>query len=557
MKKIALFLTVLLSIGLLSCRKAAPADLVLKNGVIITVDRDNPRAQAVAVAGNTIIAVGPDKEIEKHVRPGVTKVIDLTGKIALPAFNDAHIHFFSAGSALDQVDLVGITSYEQMKERVAARVRQSQPGEWINGRGWDQSLIPGRAWPTKEILDNVAPENPVLLSRVDGHSVLINSYLLKESGITRKTPDPEGGAIVRDPVTGEPTGVLKENAAGLAKRQRKAPEETREDLRRHLRLALEQAKKCGVTSITHIGGGEELFEEFQQQGELTVRVYYCPPLKDNPETVQKYKNLRQKYAKNPLIKFGFLKAFIDGTLGSQTAALFEPYTDNPSTSGVLVMPVEKLEKQILAADKDSFQVGVHAIGTRGNHIVLDAFEKAIAQNGKRDSRHRIEHAQILVKEDLPRFAGLGVIASMQPTHCITDKRFAEQRLGPERCRYAYAWRSILEAGGRIAFGTDCPVEPMDPMEGLYAAVTRKDRKGEEGDGWFPEEKLTMQEAIELYTLGPAYASFEEDIKGSIEPGKLADMVVLSQNLFEIPESEIMKTRVVYTIFDGKIIFESE
>ena len=539
-----------------SCTQRQFADLVLKNGKVITIDRFNPRARAVAIAGNLIIAVGSDGEIEKYIDPGATKVIDLEGKTVVPGFNDAHIHFFGAGEALESLNLAGITGYDQMREKVAARVRKSKSGEWIIGRGWDHTLIPGQAWPTREILDEAAPDNPVLLSRIDGHSVLVNSYLLKKFGVTRDTPDPDGGTIVRDAVTGEPTGILKENAAALVKKPALSPEESGKRKRRHLRLALEQAKKCGVTSIQHLAGGEEYFEELQENGQLTVRVYLSQRLTDDSEKLQRYHKLRRRYKDNPLIKFGALKGFIDGTLGSQTAALFEPFSDKPSTSGLLTMPVERMEKLILEADRDSFQLAIHAIGTRANHIILNAFEKAIERNGKRDSRHRIEHTQILIEDDLPRFAQLGVIASMQPTHCITDLIYAEDRLGRERCRYAYAWRSILSAGGRIAFGTDCPVEPMDPMEGLYAAVSRKERAGGDGKGWIPEEKLTMQEAIELYTLGSAYATFEEDIKGSIETGKLADLVVLSRDLMEVPEHQIIQTEVVYTIFDGKVIYEN-
>jgi len=551
----ALFsLALVILISVISCKKPVPADLVLQNGRIFTVDRNNPLAEAVAVTGNRIAAVGSDREIGKYIKPGLTRVIDLGGKFMVPGFNDAHVHFFSLGSALEKVDLVGITSYGQMRERVEARAKELEPGQWVIGRGWDQTLVPGGAWPTKGVIDPVTRDNPVSLSRVDGHSVLVNSYVLKESGITKDTPDPEGGEIVRDPDTGEPTGVLKENAMGLVKRPRDH-EVDGEDSERHLKLALELAKKLGVTSIHHIGSGLEFFEQAAGNGELTVRVYYCPKLTDDPETLEEYSELKEKYSSNPLIRFGFLKSFIDGTLGSATAALFEPYNDNPSTSGVLVIKLEELEKMVLEADRRGFQIGIHAIGTRGNHLVLDIYEKAIQLNGRRDSRHRIEHTQILTEEDLPRLARLGVIASMQPSHCITDKRYAEDRLGKKRCRYAYAWRSVLSAGAHVAFGTDAPVEILNPMDGLYAAVTRKNRGGESGNGWIPQEKLTMEEAIELYTLGSAYASFEEELKGSIQPGKLADMAVLSQNLLEISEDKIQETEVVYTIFDGRVIYE--
>lgn len=556
MEKQVILLPVLLLVCLVACKRVEVADLVLKNGVIVTIDKENPRAQAVAVARNIIVAVGSDVEIEKHIKPGVTKVIDLQGKMVVPGFNDAHIHFLLSGSRFFELRLHGVTSFQQMSEMVAEQVAASEPGEWIIGRGWDHNLMPGKVWPTKEILDEVAPENPVMLGRICGHSSLVNSAVLEKSGITRDTPDPEGGTIVRDRLTGEPTGILKELALALIKRPVSSPEEKARLAKKYLELSLEEARRFGVTSITHLQGGEKTYEEFQKEGRLTLRVNLCQALTDNPDKIQYYHELKEKYRANSLIRFGSLKAFMDGSMGSQTAALFEPFTDNPSTSGILTEPVEKMEKLILNADREKFQVCIHAIGTRANHIILNAYEKAIKVNGKRDSRHRIEHAQILIENDVPRFAELGVIASMQPAHCITDLTYAESRLGRERCRYAYAWRSILEAGGRIAFGTDCSMKPMDPIEGLYAAVSRKSRDGLPAGGWFPEEKLTMEEAIELYTLGPAYASFEENLKGSIEPGKLADMAVLSQNLLEIPEQMILDTRVVYTVFDGKIIYEN-
>ncbi|MFC1613961.1 amidohydrolase [Gemmatimonadota bacterium] len=556
MRTAAILLLIPLILTTASCGEKQIADLILKNGKVITIDRLNPRAQAVAVKGNLILAVGSNGEIEKYLKPGVTKVLDLQGKMVVPGFNDAHIHFFGAGAALEVLNLAGIANYDRMTEKVAARVREAEPGEWVFGRGWDHTTIPGQAWPTKEVIDKVSPDNPVMLHRIDGHSMLVNSVILKQFDITADTPDPPGGTIVRDPSTGEPTGVLQENAMGLVEKPEITPEENRQTKRRQLKLALGQAAECGVTSIHHISGDGEYFEELQQKGELTLRVYLCQRLTDDPARLESYKKLKEKYTVNPLIKFGALKAFMDGTLGSQTAALFEPFSDKPSTSGLLTMPVEKMEKLVLAADREGFQVAIHAIGTQGNHLVLDVCEKVMEVNGKRDSRHRIEHASILIKEDIPRFAELGVIASYQPTFCATDQLFAEDRLGHQRCRYAYAWRSVLSAGGRIAFGTDCAVEPMDPMEGLYAAVSRKDRAGGEDDGWIPEEKLTMEEAIELYTLGSAYASFEENIKGSIEAGKLADMVVLSQDLMQLPENRIMKTEVVYTVFDGRIIYEN-
>jgi len=556
--KVLLLITGSAVLLLTSCTSQTPADLVLLNGAIFTADKANPSAQALAITGNRITAVGTDDDIEKYVREGITRVIGLDGRFVVPGFNDAHCHLVSVGAALETVNLDGVNRPERVRELVAERVAGLKPGEPVIGRGWDHTLFPGQQWPTRELIDDVTQDNPVFLSRVDGHSLLINSYVLKKSGITRETPDPEGGKIVRDPATGEPTGVLKENAMGLAQRSEYGEGDDPETAERHLRLALELAASLGVTSVSHISRGDErLLEKFAGEGRLTARISYCPPLPEDQAKLDEYEALVQKWQAYPTLRLGFLKDFIDGTLGSATAALFEPYADDPSTSGVLVEEVEQLQRKVLAADKRGFQIGVHAIGTRGNRIVLDAYEKAITVNGRRDSRHRVEHAQILTAPDLPRFAQIGVIASMQPTHCITDKRFAELRLGPERCRYAYAWRSVIAAGGRIAFGTDAPVEPLDPLEGLYAAVTRKDRAGEEGPGWIPEEKISMAEALKLYTLGSAYAEFQENQKGSITSGKLADLAVLSRNLLQAAENEIMSTKVDYTVFDGQVVYSRD
>jgi predicted amidohydrolase YtcJ len=406
----------------------------------------------------------------------------------------------------------------------------------------------------------VAPENPVALYRVDGHSVWVNSFLLRQAGVTRDTPDPAGGTIVRDPQSGEPTGILKEAAQGLLKLGKYAPSETEQHEldKQGLEKALAEARRTGVTSVQQLNGAYELFEHFQKQNRLTVRVTVNMELTAKAQRLAVFEELRRRYpAENNWIRFGYLKGFIDGTLGSGTALMFAPFVDNPSTSGLPQMPYEELERRVLAADRLDFQIGVHAIGTRGNHWVLNAYGKARQTNGVRDSRHRIEHAQLLADRDIPRFASLGVIASMQPTHCITDKRFAEKRIGRDRCRGAYAWKRLLDAEARIAFGTDWPVEPMDPMEGLYAAVTRKDRAGEPGDGWFDDQRLGMEEAIKLYTLGAAYAEFTEARKGKLQPGYLADMVIFDRDLLTIAPDEIMRTQVDTTIVGGRVVYQRQ
>jgi len=444
---------------------------------------------------------------------------------------------------------------------VAERVKESKPGELIRGGGWEHETFPDKKWPTKEILDEVAPNNPVMLSRADGHSVWVNSYVIKMSGITKDTPDPPNGTIVKDPVTGEPTGIFKEGAQGLLKARssvRLTPEEIAARSDRALELALEAARKTGVTSIQQLNGGYEQFQRFKDEGRLTLRVTFNMALPDNEERLKNLDELRQRFPqKDNWIRFGYLKAFMDGTLGSGTALMFEPFDDDPNTSGLPMMPYEEIERKVLAADAMGFQIGIHAIGTKANNWILNAYEKAQQVNGKRDSRHRSEHAQILILSDIPRFAELGVIASMQPTHCITDKRFAEKRIGLERCKGAYAWQRLLNAGVHVAFGTDWSVEPIDPLEGLYASVTRKDRAGEPGDGWFPDQKLSMEKAIELYTLGSAYAEFMEHRKGMIKKDYLADMVIFNNDLMTIPHDQIMPSKVDYTIVGGKVVYQRE
>lgn len=541
--------------------ESLPADLVIKNAKIVTIDKDKPRAEAVAIKGETILAVTSNREIARFINEGTTTVIDARNRLVVPGFNDAHIHFVYGGYSLMNLDFRYISDPMVIQQMVKDKVAKSKTGELIEGDGWDHELFHDKQWPTKEILDPVAPKNPVILYRTDGHSVWVNSLVLNLSGIDKNTPDPTGGTIVRDKVTGEPTGILKESAQDLIDDD-KFPKLTEEEQRKRyiqaLELALEAARRTGVTTIQHLNGYAELFETFRKRGRLTVRVTFNMWLTDDKTTLAKYEDLRRRYPpKDNWIRFGYLKAFIDGTLGSGTALMFKPFDDDPSTCGLPQMPYEELEKKVLLCDKHKFQIGIHAIGTKGNHWILNAFENAREKNGIRDSRHRSEHAQILADGDIHRFAKLGVIASMQPTHCITDKLYAEKRIGWERCKGAYAWKRLLDAGARIAFGTDWNVEPIDPLEGLYAAVTRKVRAGEPGEGWFPDQKLSMEKAIELYTLGSAYAEFMENRKGSIKKGMLADMVIFNQDLMTISPQEIMKTKVDYTIVGGKIVFKRD
>ncbi len=564
-KKIAAILAIIFLAYLAgACSKpyeGPPADFVIKNAKIVTIDKDNPRAEAVAVIGELIVAVTSNKKIEQYIEEGKTQVLDAKGRLVVPGFNDAHIHFLSGGQSMMNLDFRYVHDVKTIQKMVAEKVKESKPGELIRGGGWEHETFPDKKWPTKEILDEVAPNNPVMLSRADGHSVWVNSYVIRMSGITKDTPDPPNGTIVKDPVTGEPTGIFKEGAQGLLKARssvRLTPEERAARADRALELALEAAGKTGVTSIQQLNGGYEQFQRFKDEGRLTLRVTFNMDLTEDEKRLKELDEIRQRFPqRDNWIRLGYLKGFIDGTLGSGTALMFEPFDDDPGTSGLPMIPYEEFERRVLAADAMGFQIGIHAIGTKANNWVLNAVEKARQVNGKRDSRHRSEHAQILLLSDIPRFAELGVIASMQPTHCITDKRFAEKRIGLERCQGAYAWQSLLKAGVRVAFGTDWSVEPIDPLEGLYASVTRKDRAGEPGEGWFPEQKLSMEKAIELYTLGSAYAEFMEDRKGMIRKDYLADMVIFNNDLMTIPHDQIMPSKVDYTIVGGKVVYQRE
>ena len=542
--------------------KAYPAaDLVITNAKIVTIDKDNRRAEAVAFKDELIIAVGSNEAVEKYIKKDISKVVDARGRLVVPGFNDAHIHFSDIDP--DYIDLRYITDPNIITRKVKAAVAKAQPGELILGGRWEHEMFHDRQWPTKELIDPVAPNNPVVLSRADGHSVLVNSYVIRNSGITRETPDPFGGEIQRDPNTGEPTGIFKERAKGLLKYGDKpihrTPEEQQARRMRGWQAAFELAMRNGVTSMQLPPGGDfDIYQTFQDMGKLTSRVYIGGPLTADEQKLQRYTELQKRYPRDGnWIRFGYLKGFIDGTLGSGTALFFDPYIDAPDKTGLSMMPYKELERLVVNADKAGFQIGIHAIGDKANHWVLNAYEKARRLNGNRNSRHRIEHAQVLHDKDIPRFADLGVIASMQPTHCITDKRFAEKRIGTERCRGAYAWRRLLDAGAAIAFGTDYPVEPIDPLEGLYAAVTRKDRADEPGNGWFPDQKLSMEKAIELYTLGSAYAEFMEDRKGKIKEGYLGDVVIFNEDLMTIPHEKIMSAKVDYTIVGGKVVYQRD
>lgn len=545
-----------------------PAELVIKNANVITIDKDNPRADAIAISAGKIIGVTSGSGIDSYVEEGKTEIIDAGGRMVIPGFNDAHAHFGSVDP--DYVELRYITDPKIITERVRDQVAKSQPGELIRGGHWEHEMFTDKQWPHKDLIDPVSPNNPVVLSRVDGHSFLVNSYVLKKSGITDKTEDPFGGEIQRDPETGEATGILKETARLLVKTGaveiKLSPEEEEAKIKQSWQAAFDKAARLGVTTVQVPTTSRQtsgtidptMYDKFRQSGDLPLRLNFSGVMTADEEELARYDELKKQYPMSDnWIRFGWLKGFIDGTLGSATMLVFEPFEDEPEKTGLPQMPYEEMEKRVIASDKHQFQVAIHAIGDKANNWILNAFEKAREINGVRDSRHRSEHAQFVKPEDIARFAELGIIASMQPTHCITDKRFAEKRIGLERSATGYAWRSMLNAGVNVAFGTDYSVEPLNPMEGLYASVTRKDRLGEPGPGWFPEELLTMEEAIGLYTLGSAYAEFMEDRKGMIKEGYLADIVIMSEDLITINPDRIMTTAVDYTIVDGKVVYKRD
>jgi hypothetical protein len=523
-------------------------DLVLVNGKIYA-DGSGSTVEAATVRAGKIVALGRTKAIRKKIAPS-TRVIDLSGKLVLPGFIDAHCHFASGGKSLSGLTLREARSIEAVQRLVEAKIKELPEGEPVFGSEFDHTLFPGAAWPTKEDLDKVSPRNPVILERVDGHSLWVNSLALRLSGITAKTLDPFGGEISRDSGTLEPSGILKEAAARLI--NIRAPgSNTEEDIRRALGLAA----RLGLTGIHTSSTLEELeiYRKLEQAGQLTLRVTAWLPIQEIEDYLRN--NIKTGDG-NEMVRVGFLKVFVDGTVSSSTALLFEPFSDEPDKQGEAQYQEEDFYSQVGKAHRSGYQVGIHAIGDKGIHWALNAIEKAQREHGKNGARHRIEHCSLIHPDDVKRFAELGVIASMQPTHCTTDLAYCERRFGKERCRGAYIWKTLADAGAVLAFGTDWPVEPLDPMRGLYSCVTRQNiESGEPPGGWFPEQRLSIREAVRYYTYGPAYASFEEGVKGSLRVGNLADFVVLSENILEIEAPGILTTKVLYTIVDGKIVFQ--
>ena len=526
-------------------------DLIIINANVHTVDPARPAAEGVAVCGERIARVGTTAEVRQLAGPR-TRVIDAEGRLLLPGFNDAHVHLISGADELVGVDLRPATSEQAFTLLLAEFAKRQPKGRWIQGGYWDHEAWPSHALPTHALIDAVTPDNPVFVQRLDGHMGVANALAMKLAGITRDVKSPDGGTIVRDSA-GEPTGVFKDNAMDLVTKA--IPADTLDETMDKARAALKHAASLGVTTIQDITDSAtqvRAYQALRARGELTARIY---SIQNHGIEGLAAAGLSTGFG-DDWIRIGGLKLFADGSMGSGTAAFFEPYTDDPSTSGLLLQPPADLERAIFAADAAGFQVVVHAIGDRANAIVLDAIEKLERERGPRDRRPRIEHAQGVRASDKTRFRALGVIASIQPSHCIDDMRWAEKRIGRDRSRIAYNFKSFVDAGARIAFGTDWYVEPLNPMLGLYAAVTRQSPDGMPPGGWFPDEKITMAQAVEYYTLGSAYAEFAEKDKGSITEGKLADMVLLSRDLFSIPAREILDTKPVLTIAGGRIVHGS-
>ena len=548
---VCLFLPVVKSAN---SQQPAYADLVIQHGHVWTVDSSHPQAEAVALHGNRGVAVGTDAEIAKWIGPHTNK-IDAQGKSVLPGFIDSHVHFSSGGGEISSVHLRDAATPQEFSRRIGQHAKKLPKGEWIVGGTWDHELWGGTPLPSHDWIDALTPDNPVFVTRYDGHMALANAVVLHLAGITRETKDPPGGTIVREK-DGNPTGVLKDAAMDLVYSVMPAPSE--EQLLRMIRAAGDEARRFGVTGVHDISSTEDVraYQTLASGGELTLRIYCITPLPQwqGPAAA----GIRAGFG-NDWIHLGALKGFADGSLGSTTALFEKPYSDAPETSGLpneMMLPDGNMLKMVLGADKAGLQLAVHAIGDKANRIMLDIYSEVIKQNGPReDRRWRIEHAQHLRPEDFARFASLGVIASVQPYHATDDGRWAEKRIGRERCKTTYAFRTLLDNGVRLAFGSDWTVAPMNPMLGLYAAVTRATLDGKNPSGWFPEQKLTLKEAIEAYTMGSAYAEFREKEKGSLKPGKLADVVILDADLFGIPAERIRDVAVRYTIVGGKIVYE--
>jgi predicted amidohydrolase YtcJ len=530
------------------------ADLVIVNARVWTVDAASPRAEAVAVTGDRIAAVGSRAEIERLRGPG-TRVIDARGRFLMPGFEDAHIHLMTGGAQLDSVDLKDAATPAEFARRIGERAGRTARGEWVLGGNWDEQAWPGSPLPTRELVDAVAPDTPVFVNRYDEHMSLANSAALRLAGVTSRTPDPPGGMIVRD-ATGNPTGILKDAAQSYVYKVIPAP--TADQRARTLHRALAHMASLGVTSVQDMGPDPDdvaVYAALAARGELTARIRAVPA------EVGLAKDLAggavRTWKRDAFFQVSGAKGFADGSLGSTTAYFFEPYSDAPASRGLLadeMQPLDAMRGRLVAIDRAGEQLCVHAIGDHAISMVLDLFSDVERANGPRDRRPRIEHSQHVALKDFERYARLGVIASVQPYHAIDDGKWAEKRIGPERAKTTYAFRSFLDHKVRLAFGTDWPVAPLDPMQTVYAAVTRATLDGRHPEGWVPAQKVSVAEALEAYTLGAAYAEFQDQDKGTIRAGKLADLVLLSDDPFRVAPDAIRDVKVQLTVVGGKIVY---
>jgi predicted amidohydrolase YtcJ len=557
MKQRALQLVVVLGCVMSVFAQTKPAaDLIIQNARIWTVDRSLPEAEAVAILGERIVAVGSSREVDAWRGPH-TRVVDAAGKRLLPGFNDAHVHFTDGGAQLDNVQLNDAASPQEFARRIRERAAKTGKGEWLLGGDWDETKWSPAELPTKDLIDAAPPDVPVAVNRYDGHMVLANSLALKLAGITAQTPDPDGGVIVRN-AQGDPTGALKDAAQDLLFKV--VPPLNHDQLRHVVERALQHAAALGVTSVQNMNpdyADIAIYSELLDEGKLTTRIYAAPLITQVDDQVKI--GIRRAFG-GPYLRMGAVKAFADGSLGASTAYFFEPFSDQPGNRGLLsdeMHPISLMRDRMMRADGAGLQLCTHAIGDAGISAILDIYTEIEKAHGARDRRWRIEHAQHMAARDFDRFAQLHVIASVQPYHAIDDGRWAEGRIGHDRATRTYAFRAFLDHGVRLALGTDWNVAPLNPMLTLYAATTRATLDGKNPKGWFPEQKLTIREAIEAYTMGSAYAEFQENEKGSITVGKLADMVLLSDDVLSIDPVKIREVKVFKTWVGGKMTYDAD
>ncbi len=562
-----LFSAVLLTTGLTGCEsRVQPADLVLQDGKIVTVDASKPETQALAVRDGLIVAVGTNEEIRSFIGPA-TEVIDLKGQLAVPGFIESHAHFTGIGQAMMNLDLRFARTWDDIVAKVAAAAAKARPGELIQGRGWHQEKWEVKptpnveGFPIHDSLSKVSPNNPVILTHASGHATFANAKAMELAGITRNTPNPPGGEILKD-AKGNPIGVFRESASGLlrkglaAAQGARTPEQVEANARTEVQLAIQECLSKGITTVTDAGASFrtiDLYKKFVDEGKLGLRLYVMMSESDA--------SIAQNLSKYRLIDYGgkhltvrAIKRYMDGALGSRGAWLLEPYQDNPSSSGLNVTTIADLSSSARLAIENGLQLCVHAIGDRANREVLNVYEAAFkAHPDMKNLRWRIEHAQHINAADIPRFGALGVIAAMQGIHCTSDAPYVLARLGPQRAEEgAYVWQKLMKSGALVSNGTDAPVEDVNPIACFYASVSRKLK---DGTFFYPDQRMSREEALKSYTYNGAYASFEENDRGSLAPGKLADITVLSKDIMSIPEDEIVSAQVAYTIVGGKVLYK--